>query len=93
MALLVGLPELVPWLILVGSRLRGLEWRALLRDELALILLEGRWTLISWRLSLRGRLLEPCMSDLIPCVKLPAWRTGWLDLRDNLSNCGFQVGD
>ena len=76
LALLVGLPELIPWVILVGSRLRGLEWRALLKDELALILLAGRWPLISWRLRVRGRLLEPCMSDLIPCVKFPEWRTG-----------------
>ena len=86
------LPELVSWLILVGSRLRGLEWRTLLGDELSLILLTWRGALISWRLSLRKRLLELCISNLIPCVKLPAWRTGWLDFRDNPSNCGFQVG-
>ena len=92
LALLIGLSELVSRLILVGSSLRGLEWRTLLRDELALILLTGRWALISWRLSLRWWLLELCLSDLMPCLKLPSWRTGWLDFREDLSDCGFQIG-
>ena len=42
LALLIGLSELVSRLILVGSSLRGLEWRTLLGDELSLILLTRR---------------------------------------------------
>ena len=66
MALLVRLPELISRLILVGSGLRRLEWEALLRRLLALILLARRLSLIPWQLSLRRWVLEPCLSYLFP---------------------------
>ena len=68
MALWIRLSELVSWLILVGSGLRLLEWRAMLRELLTLIFLAEGLALISWRLVLRWWVLEPRLSDLLACL-------------------------
>ena len=64
LAILWDLTILVPWLILIGSGLRGLEWWVRLSWRLAGLSLEGLLVLVSCGLGLHRLWAGSCLSGL-----------------------------